>query len=85
MKTIKFRVKKYTVRFMPQNAKKEKPDFGLIWLKGVRTRRVELPRPNGHYPLKVACLPIPPRAHFRFKKRVQIYNVFPPEQNNYLN
>ncbi len=29
----------------------------------MRTRRVELPRPFGHYPLKVACLPVPPRAH----------------------
>lgn len=28
----------------------------------MRTRRLELPQPNGHQPLKLARLPIPPRA-----------------------
>lgn len=31
----------------------------------VRTRRFELPHQLRHHPLKVACLPISPRAHFR--------------------
>ncbi len=30
----------------------------------VRRMRLELTRRNRHYPLKVACLPIPPPAHF---------------------
>ena len=28
--------------------------------------RFELTQPNGHYPLKVACLPIPPPGHKPF-------------------
>lgn len=35
----------------------------LYWL--VPRTRLELARTNVHYPLKVACLPIPPPAHFR--------------------
>ena len=30
----------------------------------VSRMRLELTRPNGHYPLKVARLPIPPPRHF---------------------
>ena len=29
----------------------------------VSERRFELPQPFGHYPLKVACLPISPPGH----------------------
>ncbi len=29
----------------------------------VSEMRFELTQPNGHYPLKVACLPIPPPGH----------------------
>ena len=29
--------------------------------------RLELTRPNGHYPLKVARLPIPPLLHYSYK------------------
>ena len=29
----------------------------------VRKMRLELTRPCGHYPLKVACIPISPLAH----------------------
>ncbi len=39
--------------------------------------RIELTRPNGHYPLKVARLPIPPPGHFsmqRIAKRVGAKN-----------
>ena len=32
----------------------------------VKEMRLELTRPNGHYPLKVARLPIPPLLHFHF-------------------
>ncbi|SBW10643.1 hypothetical protein KL86DYS2_20158 [uncultured Dysgonomonas sp.] len=35
---------------------------GLILIL-VRTARLELAHPYGNYPLKVACLPISPRAH----------------------
>ena len=34
------------------------------WTISVRRMRLELTRRNRHYPLKVACLPIPPPAHF---------------------
>ena len=30
----------------------------------VKKMRLELTRPNGHYPLKVARLPIPPLLHY---------------------
>ena len=39
----------------------------------VRTRRLELPRTNVHQPLKLARLPIPPRAHLievKIKKKL---------------
>ena len=45
----------------------------------VRTRRLELPRPNGHQPLKLARLPIPPRAHYILiigPKIKQMLNLF---------
>ena len=32
----------------------------------VSEMRFELTQPNGHYPLKVACLPIPPPGHKPF-------------------
>ena len=42
----------------------------------VRTRRLELPRPNGHQPLKLARLPIPPRAlEFRIANIVEVFEV----------
>ena len=31
-----------------------------VFIEIVSEMRVELTRPHGHYPLKVACLPIPP-------------------------
>ena len=31
-----------------------------LWYQNVRRMRLELTQPNGHYPLKVACLPISP-------------------------
>ncbi len=34
----------------------------IIWTIHVRRMRLELTRRNRHYPLKVACLPIPPPA-----------------------
>ena len=34
--------------------------FRLLQLQEVKRRRLELPRHNCHYPLKVARLPIPP-------------------------
>ena len=34
----------------------------------VRMRRFELPHPNGHHPLKVACLPISPHARLGIAK-----------------
>mgnify|MGYP006155434111 CR=1 FL=1 len=34
----------------------------------VRMRRFELPHPNGHHPLKVACLPVSPHARLRVCK-----------------
>ena len=40
--------------------KPDEPSSLLISLV-VRSMRLELIRPNEHYPLKVACLPIPPR------------------------
>ena len=36
-------------------------------LKKVSEMRFELTQPNGHYPLKVACLPIPPPGHLWVK------------------
>lgn len=36
----------------------------------VHTMRFELTRPCGHYPLKVACLPIPPRVYNYFKQKM---------------
>ena len=48
--------------------------YGLIQ---VSEMRIELTRPNGHYPLKVARLPIPPPGHFsmqRIAKRVGAKN-----------
>ena len=39
------------------------PPSGLLWCLVPRTR-LELARLNRHYPLKVACLPIPPPGHF---------------------
>ena len=38
--------------------------FPLIQLQEVKRRRLELPRHNCHYPLKVARLPIPPPLHY---------------------
>ncbi len=35
--------------------------------KKVSEMRFELTQPNGHYPLKVACLPIPPPGHLWVK------------------
>ena len=51
--------------------------------------RLELARLNRHYPLKVACLPIPPPGHFSLlksnflssRKRVQKYKHFCNWQN----
>jgi len=34
----------------------------------VRMRRFELPHPNGHHPLKVACLPVSPHARLGIAK-----------------
>ena len=40
-----------------------------IWLFSfVRKMRLELTRRNRHYPLKVACIPISPLAHFGVPK-----------------
>ncbi len=36
----------------------------------VSERRFELPQPFGHYPLKVACLPIPPPGHVDFEQKL---------------
>ena len=50
----------------------------------VRTRRLELPRTNVHQPLKLARLPIPPRAHYlnKGKKKVkQMLNFFCCDQS----
>ena len=38
--------------------------FPLIQLQEVKRRRLELPRHNCHYPLKVARLPIPPPLRY---------------------
>ncbi len=46
---------------------KKRPFFQTIFL--VRTRRLELPRPNGHQPLKLARLPIPPRARIDIERK----------------
>ena len=49
--------------------------------------RLELARLNRHYPLKVACLPIPPpgqRLSLFSRKRVQKYYIFPNAQNYFL-
>ena len=35
-------------------------NFIICFIKQVKRRRLELPRHNCHYPLKVARLPIPP-------------------------
>ena len=37
--------------------------FSINWKLMVKRRRLELPRRNWHYPLKVARLPIPPPLH----------------------
>lgn len=37
----------------------------------VSKMRFELTQPYGHYPLKVACLPIPPPGLTSSRKRVQ--------------
>ena len=37
-------------------------------LFSVRMRRFELPHPNGHHPLKVACLPVSPHARLGIAK-----------------
>ena len=34
--------------------------------------RLELTRRNRHYPLKVACLPIPPSAHFNYVPKTRL-------------
>ena len=34
--------------------------------------RLELTRPNGHYPLKVARLPIPPLLHYFYKPHIYV-------------
>ena len=50
----------------------------------VSKRRVELPYPYGHYPLKVACLPIPPPGHikvFLLLIPLEFEVVFKPSQN----
>ena len=41
--------------------------FPLVQLQEVKRRRLELPRHNCHYPLKVARLPIPPPLRHRKK------------------
>ena len=38
--------------------------FRLLINDSVKRRRLELPRHNCHYPLKVARLPIPPPLHY---------------------
>ena len=40
----------------------------------MKRRRLELPRSNFHYPLKVARLPIPPPLHFFFKSHSSAQN-----------
>ena len=40
--------------------------------------RLELAQPNGHYHLKVACIPISPLGHFL---TAQIYSIFSLSQN----
>ena len=45
----------------------------------VKRRRLELPRNNFHYPLKVARLPIPPPLHHKI-----ILNKSCPEQDSNL-
>ena len=37
--------------------------------------RLELTRPNGHYPLKVARLPIPPSLHYLSSKSKLVWSV----------
>ena len=37
--------------------------------------RLELTRPNGHYPLKVARLPIPPSLHYLSSKSKLVWFV----------
>ena len=47
-----------------QGHKISKPlKFSSLPQKLVSKMRLELTRPNGHYPLKVARLPIPPPGH----------------------
>ena len=48
--------------------KAEVVDFQRLPLKKVSKMRVELTRPIGHYPLKVARLPIPPPGQKRRAK-----------------
>ena len=44
--------------------------FRLIKIKEVKRRRLELPRHNRHYPLKVARLPIPPPLQFYYLHQI---------------
>ena len=49
--------------------------FPLVQLQEVKRRRLELPRHNCHYPLKVARLPIPPPLRsqkLRIQNRISI-------------
>ena len=41
----------------------------------VKRMRLELTRPNGHYPLKVARLPIPPSLHFCSVSQILVWFV----------
>ena len=62
-----------------------------ISAKNVKRRRLELPRRNWHYPLKVARLPIPPplRLYFTYKNHLLsnscvVKKILCPEQDSNL-
>ena len=50
----------------------------------VKRRRLELPRHNCHYPLKVARLPIPPPLHTFHILKEQLPHLMCPEQDSNL-
>ena len=56
----------HSIKTYPQKKRNKKGDLKVAFF--VRTRRFELPHPNGHHPLKVACLPISPRARLGIAK-----------------
>ena len=64
------------VRNVERKSWKTKKDREKRSLNQVPRTRVELARESSHYPLKVACLPIPPPGLLRLQK----YNFFSKER-----